>query len=170
MIKIGIISGSFDLLHFGHIEYLNEASHRFDTVIPIINTTPWVNRWKQRRNYLDEDAIRKGILGAYPNFIFPKGCFHGALNRSVSDTLKDMVNYGRAIGSTDITFFKMKDRGRGNCPEERACYKLGIKFEHLEGKVKQHTSELYRKFEKRIIRHGLKEWESYKEEESSSVR
>lgn len=170
MIKIGIISGSFDLLHFGHIEYLNEASSRFDIVVPIINSGMWVNSWKSRENYLPESEIQKGLSKAYSNFRFLPYFLHGPMNRSVSDTLESLVKQLRMKDFNDITFFKMKDRGSGNCPEEKTCHKLGIKFEHLQGKVEQHTNQLYKDFSNRVLETRLKAWQEFEKEKSSSLR
>jgi cytidyltransferase-like protein len=166
MIKIGIISGSFDLLHFGHVEYLNEASNRFDIVVPIINSSTWVDAWKKREFFMDAHVVGDQLTKVYPNIRFTGNCLHGSLNQSVSDTLIDVVNTLRKRDFNDITFFKMKDRGSGNCPEEKTCFKLGIKFEHLQGKVEQHTSKLYNDFSKRVLEAEFEKWKEYSDREA----
>lgn len=90
--KIGFTSGSFDLLHAGHVSYLEEAKKKCDKLIVAINTNQSIKNYKssfrpiideQQRIHLlqslkfidevflfDELNNKENILALKPNFYF----------------------------------------------------------------------------------------------------
>ncbi|MDD5177927.1 MAG: adenylyltransferase/cytidyltransferase family protein [Candidatus Nanoarchaeia archaeon] len=69
--KIVSTNGSFDILHYGHIKYLEEAKRQGDVLIIGLNTDDSVRRWKKHIGYKDWDkrplnnqTARAGMLAA----------------------------------------------------------------------------------------------------------
>jgi cytidyltransferase-like protein len=107
-------SGGFDPLHYGHIQYLREASKLADEHIVILNGNSFLLR---KKGYYCFDAEeRRDILLSFP---FVHRVF--ILNRDNDDTVNSALYYVRPT-----IFAKGGDRGPGNVPEEEVCLKLGI--------------------------------------------
>jgi rfaE bifunctional protein nucleotidyltransferase chain/domain len=69
--KIVTTNGSFDILHFGHIQFLQEAKKQGDILIIGLNTDESVKRWKKHIGYKDwkdrpinDQKTRSGMLAA----------------------------------------------------------------------------------------------------------
>jgi cytidyltransferase-like protein len=113
-------SGGFDPLHYGHIQYLREASKLADEHIVILNGNSFLLR---KKGYYCFDAEeRREILLSFPfvNRVF--------LINIEDDTVNSALYFIRP----DI-FAKGGDRGLGNVPEEKLCAKYGIEIAYGVG-------------------------------------
>lgn len=121
---IVIVSGGFDPIHEGHIQYLKEASYLGKSVICILNNDEFLKRKKgySLLNYDAREAILKSIR--YVDFVVKQS------NTESSDVCDDIRNiYEENIllnDSTSIVFAKGGDRFNGEVPETEICKKLGI--------------------------------------------
>jgi D-glycero-D-manno-heptose 1,7-bisphosphate phosphatase len=73
-LKVGFTSGTFDLLHFGHITYLTEAKNRCDKLVVAVNSDSSVRKYKSElRPIVFEKsrlAVIKGLKPVDAAFIF----------------------------------------------------------------------------------------------------
>lgn len=121
---IGIISGYFNPLHIGHIEYINSAKEKCDYLICIVNNDYQV-KLKQSAEFMDENhrlsivsnikAIDKAILSIDKD-------------SSISSTLELLT---KDIGNNNdikISFFNSGDRSinNENLKEKYICDKNNI--------------------------------------------
>ena len=61
-LKIGFTSGSFDLIHAGHVEYLETAKNYCDILIVGLNSDNSVNRYKGKNRPIIPQQERTTIL------------------------------------------------------------------------------------------------------------
>ena len=125
------VSGGFDPLHEGHIEYLSDAS-AFGKVIVLLNTDNWLlkkkgyifQKWEARRRILE------GLRSVH--CVLPAIDGDGTVCQSL-ENLKATIKY----------FGKGGDRFECNTPERDLCERLEIKIIYgLGGPKIQSSSEL----------------------------
>ena len=63
-IKVGFTNGCFDILHIGHIRYLEESKRLCDKLIIAINSDLSVKQIKGKNRPINNQVIRKKILSA----------------------------------------------------------------------------------------------------------
>lgn len=62
--KVGFTSGSFDLLHLGHIEYLEEASRHCDRLVVAINSDLSVRAYKGPKRPICDERSRLHVIAS----------------------------------------------------------------------------------------------------------
>lgn len=60
--KVGFTSGTFDLLHAGHVEYLEESRRRCDILVVGINTDASVKSYKSKLRPIVDEASRAHVM------------------------------------------------------------------------------------------------------------
>ncbi|MCB1782801.1 MAG: D-glycero-beta-D-manno-heptose-7-phosphate kinase [Alphaproteobacteria bacterium] len=63
-LKTGFTNGCFDILHYGHVSYLNEARSRCDRLIVGLNSDSSVRILKGPERPVHDEASRAGVLAA----------------------------------------------------------------------------------------------------------
>ena len=116
--KIAVVSGGFDPIHSGHIDYLSEAKENADYLIVALNSDHWLSK-KKGRPFM-EFSERKQILESikYVDEVI-----------DFDDTDGSCINALEKIKATyldaSIFFCNGGDRSEENIPEKNV---EGIKF------------------------------------------
>ena len=133
--KTAIVSGYFDPLHVGHIEYFKLAKELADELVVIVNNRQQC-LLKKGDEFMDEhdrleivyhlDMVDEAILACDKD-------------KSVSETI-EMVNRFKPYNK--LIFCNGGDRDASNSPEVQVCSELGIEFQQGLGKKIRSSSEL----------------------------
>ena len=110
MDKVVVITGGFDPIHRGHIEYINAAKELGDILIVGVNSDEWLVRKKGRSFMPFEDRV--AIIGALHNvdYAIPFNDRDG--------TAKDAIVWARKVyPNHTIVFANGGDRTSDNIPE-----------------------------------------------------
>ncbi len=138
--RLGIVSGYFNPLHAGHIEYINSAKKHSDKLVCIINSDQQV-ALKGSQPFMDEQH-RANILRNL---------------RSIDDVLISIDKDGTQCESLrdlrskypddDLIFFNSGDRkGENlNMSESDTCKEIGIEVQILDLPKIHSSSELLKK-------------------------
>ena len=115
--KIAIVSGYFNPIHIGHLDYLEGAKAIADKLFVIINSDHQVEIKGSTPFMSETDRMR--IVSAL-------ACVDGATlsidsDGSVLETLKYLVRTNQACGRNSFIFCNGGDRGDSNTPEEEFC-------------------------------------------------
>jgi len=132
--KLVIVSGYFNPLHKGHIEYINKAKELGNILVAIINNDKQVTL-KKSVVFQDEDE-RQLIVSNLKSVDFTFICVDN--KRSVSKTLRLIKE---VFEDFDIIFTNGGDQKEG-CLEEKICKELGIKVVYGLGNKIQSSSLL----------------------------
>ena len=138
--RVVIISGYFNPLHTGHLDYIQAASKLGDRLIVIVNNDKQV-KLKGSVPFMKE-AERMRIVNAI------KGVDQVTLStdtgESVVETLKSLYNeYAVGYFFDSMIFANGGDRKKNNSPEEEFCAWRTIKtIYNVGGKKTQSSSEL----------------------------
>lgn len=137
MKTIGIVSGYFNPLHYGHVVYINEAKKQCDFLTAIINSDYQV-KLKGSKEFMDE-VHRQRIVGNL---------------RSVDDTVI-CIDQDRTVCKTIelvkswyphfyVRFFNSGDRGGLNAETEEIliCNTIGVEYVFIEQPKIYASSEL----------------------------
>ena len=128
---VGMISGGFDPIHVGHIQYIQEASVNCNILVAVVNGDSFLERKKgysfmtaQERAYIIDNV---------------KGVDYTVIYESDQDTVNEMIE----IIKPDY-FFKGGDRNSPeNIPEWDTCIKNHcIVFTNIGGEKIQSSSNL----------------------------
>ena len=146
--KIIIVSGGFDPLHIGHMNYLIEAKKLGDELIIIVNNDNWLI---SKKGYV---FMPQGERRQLLEKIFPYACIvistheQGNKDMSINKDLKDVYDAIHDAGEEEkqlhhIFLVNGGDRAADNIPELELCKELGIEtvFGVGGGKI-QSSSEL----------------------------
>ena len=142
--KIIVISGYFNPLHVGHLDYIEQAKELGDKLLVIVNNDDQV-KIKGSTPFMNE-SDRMRILKSI-------GCVDDVVLSSDTDatvlkTLKSIhAMYDRLLRTHDgdsrnfqVVFANGGDRQEGNTPEEEFCREVGIETVYGIGGGKRESS------------------------------
>ena len=135
--RVVLISGYFNPLHTGHLDYIKAASELGDKLVVIVNNDKQVELKGSKPFMKEFDRMR--IVSAV------KGVDKAVLSidegGSVIETLKAIYNeYAVDYFFDSMTFCNGGDRTKGNSPEEQYCEWRGIKTVYNVGGGKTQSS------------------------------
>ena len=124
--KVGIVSGYFNPIHMGHIEYINGAKEQCDFLIAIINN--------------DRQVTLKGTLpfmtADHRQFIVSelRSVDWTIISQDDDTTVCKTIKYINYFYPNNLTFFNSGDRIGTNInnAEENLCKSLNINFQLLD--------------------------------------
>ena len=128
--KIVIVSGYFNPLHKGHLEYFHNARELGDTLFVIVNSD-YQRELKGSKEFQDQDE-RLLIIS---NLAIVDACTIAIdKDRTVRETLREIRSSFR--DNVDLIFANGGDQNNDIIPEREVCEKLGIKLvDGLGGKI-----------------------------------
>jgi len=137
--KIIIVSGYFNPIHKGHLEYFNNAKKQADKLFVIVNNDDQ-RRLKGSKDFQDENermfivsnikAVDKVVLSIDKD-------------RTVSKTIESIAKeFGEKF---KLTFANGGDQNNDNCPEKNVCNKYGVELIDGLGEKIQSSSWLLKK-------------------------
>ena len=141
--RVVVISGYFNPLHTGHLDYIKAASELGDKLVVIVNNDKQVELKgsKPFMNQVDRMRIASAIKGV------DKVALSIDEDESVVNTLKSIYGeYAIDYFFDSMIFCNGGDRTKGNSPEEDYCKWRVIKTAYsVGGKKTQSSSELLNK-------------------------
>tara|TARA_Y100001938_G_C8085690_1_gene431851 strand:+ start:226 stop:702 length:477 start_codon:yes stop_codon:yes gene_type:complete len=143
-LKVVVISGYFNPIHIGHIDYIQEARKLGDKLIVIVNNDEQVKIKKSIPFMSDHDriVIVKNIVGV------DIATLSIDVDATVCKTLKREYDYHcQDYFFDEMIFANGGDRGNGHVPEEDLCNELGIRMVYnVGGEKTESSSSLIKKF------------------------
>ena len=123
--RVGIISGYFNPIHTGHLDYIEGAKQRCDLLYVIVNSDRQVDI-KGSKQFMDE-VSRLRIVRAlvYVNKAMVSIDDDSTVCRSIKSIHKQCCDDPFV---SDIYFMNGGDRGQGTVPEAEVCEELNIKM------------------------------------------
>ena len=132
--KTAIVSGYFDPLHIGHLEYFKLAKELADELVVIVN-----NREQCLLKKGDEFMIEHDRLEiVYHLDMVDEAILSIDEDKSVCETIK-MIHRFKPMDK--LIFCNGGDRDASNSPEVKVCGELGIDFQQGLGKKIRSSSE-----------------------------
>jgi D-beta-D-heptose 7-phosphate kinase/D-beta-D-heptose 1-phosphate adenosyltransferase len=113
MTKVVVVTGGFDPLHVGHIEYINAARQLGDKLVVGVNSDAWLTRKKGRPFMSSQDRISiiQNLKAVSDVFLFDDN----------DDTAIEAIRNARLIDTnSQIVFANGGDRTKDNIPEQEA--------------------------------------------------
>ncbi len=120
--KVIIVSGYFNPLHKGHIEYFHNAKNKGHKLFVIVNNDNQ-RKLKGSKEFMLEDE-RIIILNELK--VIDKVFLSVDTDRTVSKTIQKI--YNENAKSYDLFFANGGDQNNERIPESEICNKLGIKL------------------------------------------
>lgn len=133
--KIMILSGYFDPIHDGHIEYFEKSKKLGDKLIVILNNDLQATL-KKGKPFMEE-KVRKKIVESIK--YVDEVILSVDEDRSVCKTLEKIAIQNKG---NELFFVNGGDRNMGNIPETEVCKKCGIQFVDGVGE-KINSSRIY---------------------------
>ena len=137
--KLIIVSGYFNPLHIGHIDYFENAKKGFDKLIVIVNND-FQRKLKGSKEFMLEDE-RVSIINSLS--ITDQVFLSVDKDRSVSKTINKI--YLLYNDEYDIFFGNGGDQSSKNVPENEICKELGVRLIDGLGEKIQSSSWLLNK-------------------------
>ena len=135
--RVGIISGYFNPLHTGHLDYIEDAKQKCDLLYVIVNSDHQVGL-KGSKKFMDENSrlrlvralscVQKGMVSIDND---------GTVVRSIAKIHKQYCDDPFVDG---IYFMNGGDRKAGNTPESKFCEENGIHLLYNVGGGKTESS------------------------------
>ena len=139
MKKAIIVSGYFNPLHKGHVEYFHKAKENGDLLFVILNSDHQRNLKGSKEFMLEDERIL--IVGELS--IVDKIFLSIDLDRTVCETIKKISN--KFSKKYNLYFANGGDQNNSSSPETPLCIKLGIGLiDGMGGKI-QSSSWLLKK-------------------------
>lgn len=137
MITIGIVSGYFNPLHSGHLDYINAAAKQCRFLIAIVNNDKQV-QLKGSKPFMTErhrEIIIDNLKTVDETYIAIDQ------DKTVCATLREITSW---FPSFKIKFFNSGDRGGNNVESEEValCSELGIEYIFIDLPKLYSSSEL----------------------------
>jgi cytidyltransferase-like protein len=135
--EFGMISGGFDPVHKGHVQYILAAAKLTPCLVAVVNGDSFLMR---KKGFKFMDAEERSYI--VDNI---KGIDYTVIYNSDNDTVNEIIQYLKPS-----CFLKGGDRtSRENIPEWETCEKIGCKIiTGVGGNKSQSSSELVKKFKK----------------------
>tara|TARA_Y100001938_G_scaffold22642_1_gene29284 strand:- start:720 stop:1154 length:435 start_codon:yes stop_codon:yes gene_type:complete len=135
--RVGIISGYFNPIHTGHLDYIEGAKQRCDLLYVIVNSDRQVDI-KGSKQFMDEVSRLRIVRAlAYVNKAMVSIDDDPTVCRSIRSIHKQ---YCDDPFVSDIYFMNGGDRGQGTVPEAEVCEELDIKMIYNVGGLKTESS------------------------------
>ena len=135
--RVGIISGYFNPIHTGHLDYIEGAKQRCDLLYVIVNNDRQVDI-KGSKQFMDEGSRLRIVRAlAYVNKAMVSIDDDSTVCRSIKAIHKQ---YCDDPFLTDIFFMNGGDRSQGTVPETEVCEELDIKMIYNVGGIKTESS------------------------------
>ena len=133
--KVVIVSGYFDPLHIGHLEYFKMAKELGDTLVVIVN-----NEKQCRLKKGDEFMPEKDRM----EIVYHLDMVDEVLLSSDEDSsvCKSIEMIAQFKPYAEIIFCNGGDRNTGEVPESQTCFNLGIKMVDGLGEKIRSSSEM----------------------------
>lgn len=122
---VGFTNGCFDILHAGHINYLNNARNHCDRLILGLNTDQSIRLLKGPTRPVNDAASRATVIGALG--AVDMVVFFGATTEEEDNTAGDLIRHLRP----DI-YFKGDDYKLDQLPEAKIMASFGGKVELIK--------------------------------------
>ncbi len=135
---VGIVSGYFNPLHGGHIDYISEAKKNCDHLIVIVNNDMQANlKYETDKVFMDADHRHK-IVSAL------RDVDEAFISKDIDSTVAGSLIYIKSMyPDSELVFFNSGDRPDPNPHEQEVCRVAGIKNVYLPLK-KVFSSRNYR--------------------------
>jgi D-beta-D-heptose 7-phosphate kinase/D-beta-D-heptose 1-phosphate adenosyltransferase len=117
-LKIGFTNGCFDILHFGHVSYLNAARAKCDRLVVGLNSDASVRILKGEDRPVHDETSRAGVLGALG--AVDMVVLFGAQQAGGDNTANELI----ALLQPDV-YFKGGDYTEDQIPEAPGVKKYG---------------------------------------------
>jgi cytidyltransferase-like protein len=123
-LKLGVVSGYFNPLHCGHLDYINAARKKCDALVVIINNDAQVEikGSKKFMNERDRQIIIDNLKAVNDSIISID------TDKYVCKSLELLT---KKYENCDLTFYNSGDRNHTELSEKRVCDAKNIKIEYL---------------------------------------